>query len=52
MAKTAKSPLKPFVILISTSVVVWAIFIAIHGMKSKRRQGISRSAKVASTPEW
>jgi hypothetical protein len=30
MAKSAKSPLKPFVILITTSVLVWAIFMAIH----------------------
>ena len=30
MAKSAKSPLKPFVFLITTPVVVWAIFMAIH----------------------
>jgi hypothetical protein len=30
MAKPAKSPLKPFVILITTSALVWAIFMAIH----------------------
>jgi hypothetical protein len=33
MAKSAKSPVMPLVVLIAASVVTWALFMAIHGMK-------------------
>jgi hypothetical protein len=31
MAKSAKSPVMPFLVLIAASVVTWAVFMAIHG---------------------
>jgi hypothetical protein len=33
MAKSAKSSVIPFLVLIATSVATWAIVIAIHSMK-------------------
>ena len=33
MAKSAKSPVVPFLVLIATSVATWAMFMAIHGMR-------------------
>jgi hypothetical protein len=33
MAKSTKSPVKPFLVLVASSVVTWAAFMAIHALK-------------------
>jgi hypothetical protein len=33
MAKSAKSPVVPFLVLIAASVMTWAVAMAIHGLK-------------------
>jgi len=33
MAKSAKSTVKPFLVLIAASALTWAAFMAIHGLK-------------------
>jgi hypothetical protein len=33
MEKPAKSPVKPFLVLIVSSVLTWAAFMVIHGLK-------------------
>jgi hypothetical protein len=49
MANSAKSPIKPFLVLVTTSVLVWAAAMAIHNhLPSTVAEATSQHASVAT----